>query len=138
MGNQGEAVNEHPNAATARRAFEAWNNGQLDVLGETFAQDVIFHFAGNNRMSGTYRGLDEALAALTRAGLGGSTPPRATLEAVLASDDHVMTFFRVTAQEDGKSLDVVLAEAMKMNAEGKLQEVWFLANDQKAYDQFWS
>jgi hypothetical protein len=27
---------------------------------------------------------------------------------------------------------------MKVNAEGKITEIWFLANDQRAYDQFWS
>jgi ketosteroid isomerase-like protein len=34
--------------------------------------------------------------------------------------------------------DIVLAEPMKVNAEGKITEVWFLANDQRGYDQFWS
>jgi hypothetical protein len=35
-------------------------------------------------------------------------------------------------------LDVVTAMPMKVNAEGKLTEIWFLANDQGVFDQFWS
>ena len=28
--------------------------------------------------------------------------------------------------------------AIKLNADAKLTDIWFLANDQRAYDQFWS
>ena len=129
-------MTEHPNAATARRSYEAWNIGGLDVLREGFAEDVVFHFAGNNAMSGTYRGRDAVMAALGRASQG--LDPHGGLEAVLASDDHVMAFFHSTAERDGKTLDVVLAFSIKVNAEGKLTEAWSLANDQRAFDQFWS
>ena len=30
------------------------------------------------------------------------------------------------------------AEAMTLDADGKVTEVWFLANDQAAYDEYWS
>src|SRR6516225_3687910 len=113
-------MTEHPNAATARRSYEAWNIGGMDVLREGFADDVVFHFAGNNAMSGTYRGQD------------------AVMETILASDDHIIAFLNVTAERDGKTLDVVLAMPMKLNAEGKIREVWYLANDQRGYDEFYS
>jgi ketosteroid isomerase-like protein len=129
-------MNDHPNVAAVWRAFEAWNTGQIEVLKGTFSEDAVLHFAGNNRMSGTYRGADAVVDALLRASQGGG--PRADVEAVLASDEHVMVFFRATGEHGGKSLDVVLAEAMKFDADGKMTEVWFLANDQTAYDEFWS
>jgi hypothetical protein len=59
------------------------------------------------------------------------------VEALLASDDYVIAFFH-GSERDGKFLDVVTAMPMKVNAEGKLTEIWFLANDQRAFDQFWS
>ncbi|MBV9281817.1 MAG: nuclear transport factor 2 family protein [Chloroflexi bacterium] len=129
-------MNEHPNVAAVWRAFEAWNAGQIEALKGTFSEDAVLRFAGNNRMSGTYRGADEVVDALLRANQGGG--PRADVKAVLASDDHVMVFFRATGERGGKSLDVVLAEAMKFDADGKMTEVWFLANDQAAYDEYWS
>jgi hypothetical protein len=58
------------------------------------------------------------------------------VEALLASDDHVIAFVRVTSERDGKTLDVVLAQAITFNAEGKTTEAWFLPNDQRGYDQF--
>ena len=53
------------------------------------------------------------------------------------SDDHVIAFFHGSERE-GHALDAVTTMPMKVNAEGKLTEIWFLANDQRAFDQFWS
>ena len=133
-------MTEHPNAVTVRRTFEAWNSGRLDVLGEYFGEyftdDAVLHFAGNNAMSGTYRGRDAVMDALARARRGRVT--QSDVESVLASDDHVIVFFHLTSERDGKTLDVVQVMAIKVNAEGKLTEAWFLVNDQRGFDQFWS
>ena len=133
-------MTEHPNAVAVRRSFEAWNSGRLDVLGEYFGEyftdDAVLHFAGNNAMSGTYRGRDAVMDALARARRGRVT--QSDVESLLASDDHVIVFFHLTSERDGKTLDVVQVMAIKVNAEGKLTEAWFLVNDQRGFDQFWS
>ena len=128
-------MTEHPNAVTVRRSFEAWNSGRLDVIREYLTDDAVLHFAGNNAMSGTYQRRDAVMDALGRASQGWG--PHVEVEALLASDDHVIAFFH-GSERDGKTLDVVTAMPMKVNAEGKLTEIWFLANDQRAFDQFWS
>ena len=128
-------MTEHPNAVTVRRSFEAWNSGRLDVIREYLSDDAVMHFAGNNAMSGTYRGRDAVMDALGRASQGWG--PHVQVQALLASDDHVIAFFH-GSERDGKMLDVVTAMPMKVNAEGKLTEIWFLANDQRVFDQFWS
>jgi uncharacterized protein len=128
-------MTEHPNAVTVWRGFEAWNSGRVDVLREYISEDAVLHFAGNNAMSGTYRGRDAVMDALGRASQGWG--PHVEVEALLASDDHVIAFFHGSERE-GHALDAVTTMPMKVNAEGKLTEIWFLANDQRAFDQFWS
>ena len=128
-------MTEHPNAVIVWRSFEAWNSGRVDVIREYLSDDAVLHFAGNNAMSGTYRGRDAVMDALGRASQGWG--PRVEVEALLASDDHVIAFFH-GSERDGEMLDVVTAMPMKVNAEGKLTEIWFLANDQRVFDQFWS
>ena len=128
-------MTEHPNAVTVRRSFEAWNSGRLDVIREYLSEDAVMHFAGNNAMSGTYQRRDAVMDALGRASQGWG--PHVEVEALLASDDHVIAFFH-GSERDGKTLDVVTAMPMKLNAEGKITEIWFLANDQRVFDQFWS
>ena len=133
-------MTEHPNAVAVRRSFEAWNSGRLDVLGEYFGEyftdDAVLHFAGNNAMSGTYRGRDAVMDALARARRGRVT--QSDVESVLASDDHVIAFYRTISERDGKTLDDIQVYPIKVNAEGKLTEAWFLVNDQRGFDQFWS
>jgi ketosteroid isomerase-like protein len=128
-------MTEHPNAVIVWRSFEAWNSGRVDVIREYLSEDAVLHFAGNNAMSGTYRGRDAVMDALGRASQGWG--PHVEVQALLASDDHVIAFFH-GSERDGKFLDVVTAMPMKVNAEGKLMEIWFLANDQSVFDQFWS
>jgi uncharacterized protein len=129
-------MNEHPNAVTVLQSFAAWNSGDVDAIGQYFTEDAVLHFAGNNAMSGTYRGREAVMDALGRAMQGWG--PRTEMEAILASDDHVIAFFHAIFESDDKSLDVVHAMPIKLNADAKLTEIWFLANDQSAYDQFWS
>ena len=87
-------------------------------------------------MSGTYRGRDAVMDALGRAVQGWGL--QTEVEALLASDDHVIAFFHAISERDGKTLDLVHAMPIKFNAERKMTELWFLANDQRAYDRFWS
>jgi ketosteroid isomerase-like protein len=129
-------MSEHPNAVMAQRTFAAWNAGHLDVIRDVFSDDIILHFAGNNALSGAYRGHDAVMGALGRAFQVGG--PRVEMESLLASDAHVMAFFHAMGERDSTTLDVVLAMAIKVNAAGKMKEIWFLANDQPGYDRFWS
>ena len=129
-------MTEHPNAVAVRRSFEAWNSGRLDVIREYVSEDAVLHFAGNNAMSGTYQRRDAVMDALGRASQGWG--PHVEVEALLASDDHVIAFFHAISERDGKTLDLVHAMPIKFNAERKMTELWFLANDQRAYDRFWS
>ena len=127
-------MTEHPNAVAARRSYAASNSGDLDVIREYFTDDAVLHLAGDNAMSGTYRGRDTVMDAIARASQGWGL--HSELETILASDDHVIAFVRVTSERDGKTLDVVVAQAVKVNAEGKATEAWFLPNDQRGYDRF--
>ena len=129
-------MTEHPNAADVQRSFEAWNSGRLDVIREYLSEDAVLHFAGNNAMSGTYRGRDAVMDALGRASQGWGS--RSDVESVLVSDDHLMIFHHPTGEREGTPYDVIVVIAYKLDADGKAMEVWSLANDQRAFDQFWS
>ena len=131
-------MTEHPNAVAVRRSFEAWNSGRLDVIREYFTEDVVWHVGGNHPLSGDYRGRDaifgyfERVRDLTHGGLQ-SEP-----QDILADDSHGGVFTRVTADRDDRHLDVVLAQAFRINPDGKFTEYWALADDQDAVNAFWS
>ena len=57
---------------------------------------------------------------------------------VLANDRHGAAFLRVTADRQGRQLDVVVADAFRFDADGRILEFWAHATDQAAIDAFWS
>jgi ketosteroid isomerase-like protein len=136
------SMSEHIDlAAHARRTFEAFNRGDAEAVAATYAPDAVMHVAGTNPLSGTYRGHAEIAGQQRRQfELLGSTgsariePP----EAILASDSRAMIFFRAICEREGKRLDAVFVFAFTAGPDGRWQELWFLPDDQAAYDRFWS
>jgi uncharacterized protein len=129
---------EHPNVARARAAFEAFDRGDFAAYRQVFTEDVVWHVGGRHPLSGDYRGRDALFDYFDRVRqlTGGSL--RTTPEDILADDAHCGVFTRVTAEREGRKLDVVQAQAFRVNEEGKFSEYWALAGDQEAVDAFWS
>ena len=57
---------------------------------------------------------------------------------ILANDEHVALFLRVTGERNGKRLDIEMAEAMDVGADGLWTAFFAMADDQQAVDEFWS
>jgi ketosteroid isomerase-like protein len=131
-------MTEQSPASRAREAFAAFNRGDFATYRQSFADDVIWHVGGNHPMSGDYRGRDALFAYFdqVRQLTGGSL--RTTPQDILADEAHVGVFTRVTAEREGRRLDVLQAQAFRVNADGKFCEYWALADDQEAVDAFWS
>ncbi len=95
---------DHPNAAQMRRGHEAFNKGDVTALMEMFAADVVWHVAGNNRLSGEHRGKEAVFAAFAKT-VG--VPPlnfKIELHDVVANDEHAVTLARYTASRQGRPL----------------------------------
>jgi ketosteroid isomerase-like protein len=129
---------ENPNTARAREAMDTFSRGDLEAYKDYFADDVVWHVSGNHPLSGSYQGKEALFEYFNevRELTQGTLVVRP--EAILADDNHVGIFARVAAQRDGKSLDVTLAQAFTVDADGRWTEYWALADDQAAVDAFWS
>lgn len=102
------------------------------------AADAVFRVAGDNIVSGAYRGTQELRDYFIRLGqvTGGSM--RIDVDEVLARDNHAVMFIHVTTNRKGMRLEAECAEAFRINDAGKITESWFLYEDQKAYDAFYA
>lgn len=126
--------NEDRNAARVRAALEAHNRRDVETVRALWSDDPVFHHGGTRPPGGTYRGKD-ALAGLVSGqaaglrGLGRIEPVE-----VLADDEYAAAIFRVRAQRDGAPLEATVAYTARFNADGDLQEGWFLASDEAAWD----
>jgi uncharacterized protein len=126
----------HPNAELMRKGYEAFANQDLEAISELFADDIVWHVAGDNSMSGDYRGKDEVFGLFMKIfeETGGTFSNE--LHDVLGSDDHAVALTRVSGQRDGKTLEGNGVHVLHIT-DGKATESWLLSTDQAAVDAFW-
>ena len=124
-------------AETLSDAMAAVSRGEVDHFGEILlADDVLWHWPGRSSMAGDYAGRDAALGLIR--GFHRLTGGRLQVQPVdiLEGDDFLMAFTHVTAEQDDRTLDVMMADAMRFGPDGRVVEYWTLSNDQAAVDSF--
>ena len=129
---------DHPGVQRARESVELYINGDFDRLRDFYAEDVVWHTGGKNPLSGDYKGRDALFEYFTkvRAMTGGTLHIEPA--SIMASDQHTAMFARVTGTREGKTLDITLAQAFKVDEDGRYVEYWAMADDQESVDSFWS
>jgi uncharacterized protein len=125
----------HPNEELVRRAFDAFANGDVDMLRTLMDQGSVWHAPGRNQLAGDHRGVDAILGyfAKTMELTGGTF--RTELHDVVANDEHTVSLFVARGQREGKTLEArnVLVTHVR---DGKLGETWLFSGDQYAADEF--
>ena len=126
-------MNDHPNAALARRIAEAFNSGDTTAMADAIADDVEWHEIGRAEpIIGK-----EALAA--RFGMDSGAPPpyeiTAELHDVIANDDHTVVLANAHATKDGRTFDYKVAEIYHMK-DGKITARWAVSDDTQAINDF--
>src|ERR1700704_6515214 len=58
----GETMTADENAAILRRAYAAFNTGDMDTLIEVFDESIVWHLPGRSAMAKDYEGRDATLA----------------------------------------------------------------------------
>jgi uncharacterized protein len=125
---------EHPNVTRIKDAYAAFAKGDLAVLEDFFADDVLWHNIGRNQLAGEYRGREALfgffgkLAELTEGSF------RADLHTVFADDEHGVALAVLTASRGGRSIEVNEAHVFHLR-DGKAVELWTPSTDQYAFDE---
>jgi ketosteroid isomerase-like protein len=131
-------MGEHPNAARMREAVAKFVAGDLEGFMATFSDDIVWRSGGSSALSGTYEGKDDVarwFATIRR--FAGDTIDVEPVD-VLADDEHLTIFLHITAKRDDQVLDVEVANAFRVDPDGRWKESWYLPNDQAAWDRFFS
>jgi ketosteroid isomerase-like protein len=129
-------MTEHQNASVLRRAYEAFARGDFAALSELLADDVVWHVPGSSPVSGSHHGREALLGYFGRLmELSGGTF-KAESHDILASDRHVVSLEHLTAEREGKLLDVELALVVRVG-DGRIVEARDYFSDQNAWDEFW-
>jgi uncharacterized protein len=126
------------NVAIMRRAYEAFNTGDLDTVGEIFDESIVWHLPGGSSMATDYDGREAVLAYFGQLGQETGGTFRAELERLLSDDDdRVVGLQRSTADRDGKHLDVGNSIVFQLK-DGRVIDGREHFHDLYAWDEFWS
>jgi ketosteroid isomerase-like protein len=132
-----ERAMAHPNADLMRKATEALNAGDVQTFLDLHTDDVVLHVTGRNEFSGTVKGKGELASLFERQMKVLDGPPQFELHDVLGSDDHGIVLGIQRASRGGKTLESKGAVIAHTRG-GKFSEIWVLAEDPYAEDEFFA
>ena len=124
----------HPNAQRLRDAYDGFLRGDLGPLDELLAEDVEWHEAGRNQLTGVYRGRDAVHEVLGRLGQLTEGSLRLDLRTVLADDTDGVVVMRTSARRGDRSFEDVLETHVYRFREGRVTEWRQAFDDQYAVD----
>lgn len=129
---------QRENKAVVERAFEAWNQQDVDAFGEVYAEDVVHrnvNLGGLNALQESAEEWFDAFPDLNH-----------TIEALVSEDDLVVARVRITGTHEGSSdwyggIDPTGKEVellglfMERIQDGKIVERWVVESHLKLLDQ---
>ncbi|WP_019925883.1 nuclear transport factor 2 family protein [Nocardia sp. BMG111209] len=128
---------EQSHIELVRRAFEAFEKGDLDTVKESFSPDVTWFSAGRNWLVGTYQGIDAVIGLLATIFAYSEGTYRAEITDILAGDDVVVVLQKVEAsRSDGRSMSVGAVLVAEI-ADGRIGNVRAWPDDLYSEDEFY-
>ncbi|HEX2026220.1 MAG TPA: nuclear transport factor 2 family protein [Actinomycetota bacterium] len=127
----------HPDEAVVRRFIDAMVARHPGEIAGCFADDVVFHIAGRNALSGEHRGKQAVMTRLFQAWEEAFGGLEIDVHDVLADDDHVVVLSDRRATRDDRSLEMRSASVYHVR-DGLIAEAWLFEWDPYAIDDFLS
>jgi uncharacterized protein len=126
------------NTVAMRRAYEAFNTGDINTLTELFDESAVWHLPGRSSMANDYQGREATLAYFGQLAQETGGTFRAELERLLADDDdRVVGIHSSRAERNGKHLDVGDCIVFQLK-DGRITDGREHFHDLYAWDEFWS
>ena len=121
----------HPDADVVRGAYEALNRGDIASFMDAFAEDAVWHGAGQSiqgreRIGGLVAGMRELAEGTLRI----------DLHDVVATDEHVVVLQVTRATRAGRTLADRVVYVYHLE-DGGITEAFF-SGDPRVQDEFWS
>ena len=126
------------NADVVRRGYEAFNTGDVETLTELFDPKASWHTPGRSPIAGDHEGREAVFAQFGRYAGDTKGTFKATLQAVLTSEDgRVIGIHHNTAEKDGRQLDVGCCIVFEIK-DGRIVDGREHFYDLHNWDTFWS
>jgi ketosteroid isomerase-like protein len=118
-----------------RRGYAAFASGDLETVQSLFAEDIVWHSGGANRLTGEYIGHDQVLNYLMELLDFTDGTFRIEVHDILANDMHGMVLVTMHGERDGRTLAAREVNIWRIE-DGKAREFWSFAEDGAEFDKF--
>jgi ketosteroid isomerase-like protein len=124
-------MNEHPNAAVVRSAYEAVERGDLESFAAALDDDIVWH-ESTPGFEGDYHGRTQTLDLLGRVfEATGIELNGISIEHILADDSHAAVLLETTVTLGDRRHVSQYVDVYRLH-DGKLTEHWHLPTDHRA------
>ena len=128
-------------ADRVKSAYKALATGDRNLIGEFWAEEMVWQVPGHNHLSGWYHGLDEFLGFMGQVGaLSGGSFKMDTVSVLVEADWSAdITRNRGTRADSQKALDIEVVHVLRWT-DGKVVagKGAIFGDGTTEYDQFWS
>jgi ketosteroid isomerase-like protein len=122
-----------------RRGYEAFGKADLDGIRDLLAPDVVWHFGGDNPLTGDYKGIDEVFGLFGKMFEMTAGDMNQEVHDLLASDKHGVAITHLRASRpDGRTLDVNQVAIYHSDDQNRVSEAWLLPEDAAAANAFFA
>ena len=125
------------NVELIRRGYQAFDAGDMATLRELFAEDAVWHTAGNGVLSGAKQGREAIMAYFGELATRSKGSFKVTLQEVIGGEKHTIGLQHSHAETDGRTLDTEGALAFQVR-DGKITEGREYFDDTAQGDAFWA
>ncbi|MGH2805861.1 MAG: nuclear transport factor 2 family protein [Actinomycetota bacterium] len=131
-------MNEHPNATTIKKGYEAFLNGDIDLIRQLMADDIVWHGLGDNILRGVFRGKSEVVSFFGKLIMETQGTLNLEVHDVIANDERAVILTTVTAERNGKRVSARTANVYELNSAGKVIAAYGPYSDESdKLDDFW-
>lgn len=127
---------DEKNLKIIKSYFDHLAKGEMEQVGQLFADDITWHQPGNHQASGTYKGKQELFPHLGKMMEISQGTLKLEPMHMMANENLVSVIIQFTAQREGASMSMAGVDLLKIQ-DGKIKEVWLFSEDQEAENKFW-
>ena len=125
---------EHVNVDRIRNGYVAFTKGDVAALDKYFADDILWHVSGRNKLSGDFRGRDAVYGYVAKLRDATEGTLHLDVQTVVADDEHGVAQVVTSASRAGRSVTTNSTHVCHMR-DGMLVEFWSIHADQDALDE---
>jgi ketosteroid isomerase-like protein len=130
MAETGTKLNVNQKIERVRRAFDAFGRGDLQTVGDSFTEDVVWHGRGSTKFGQDFKGKQATLANIMEYAQT-YQDIKQEVHDILASDNHVAALVTATVTRNGKTYEDHQVFVFHVNDDGKVSEAWIASDTEQ-------